>query len=192
MLSASELPTGATFEATTGAFAWTPDYSQAGAHTVTFSAKDASLTDSKGVVIDVSDTNRAPTLTVPGAQTAKVGSALSFSVSGTDPDGSAVTLSATGRPDGATFNADTGAFAWTPGAEQTGSHTITFHVSDGMLSAEGTVEVTVEATNSAQPPASCGGCSGSGAPLSTLALALLGLLACTGRRRFARAEVRVD
>ncbi len=147
-LSATGLPSGATFTAATGQFSWTPTV--AGSYTLTFTATDngtPALTNTRTVSVTVNapPVNRAPVLTVPAAQTVTTGQLLSFTVSATDPDaGQTVTLSATGLPSGATFNAATGAFAWTPGA--TGTFTLTFTATDNgtpALTHTRTVTVTV-------------------------------------------------
>lgn len=75
-------------------------------------------------------TNRPPDLTVPGAQTGAEGALLEFTVSATDPDGDAITLSAKDLPQGAAFDAATGIFSWTPGFEQAGSYTVSFITTD--------------------------------------------------------------
>jgi hypothetical protein len=54
--AASPLPTGATFNSTTGEFAWTPSSFQAGSYLVTFSVTDGEDTDFEEVVITVLDT----------------------------------------------------------------------------------------------------------------------------------------
>ena len=53
---ANELPEGAALDPTTGAFAWTPTYVQAGLYTVTLTVKDAAgLSASETITITVSD-----------------------------------------------------------------------------------------------------------------------------------------
>lgn len=88
--------------------------------------------------------NRRPVLTVPNAQSATVGQALSFNVSATDPDaGQTLALFATNLPQGATFNSS-GQFTWTPSA--TGTATVTFIATDNgipPLSDIKTVTITV-------------------------------------------------
>jgi hypothetical protein len=55
-LSASNLPSGATFDPTTGIFSWTPDATQAGTYPgVHFEVSDGSLTDSEDITIHVID-----------------------------------------------------------------------------------------------------------------------------------------
>ena len=64
--------------------------------------------------------NATPVLTVPAAQNATTTNALTFTVSATDANaGQTITLSAAGLPSGATFNAATGQFSWTPNAPAT-------------------------------------------------------------------------
>jgi polyhydroxybutyrate depolymerase len=51
-----------------------------------------------------------------------------------DPDGDSLTYSATGLPQGASFNSSTRIFSWTPKYEQVeGVYTVRFEVSDGSL-----------------------------------------------------------
>jgi hypothetical protein len=79
-LSAPTMPTGATFNTTTGAFSWSPTLTQTGANTVIFKANDGLDTTTKTISIVVSDMP-APVITAStGDQTKCVGSPLSFSV----------------------------------------------------------------------------------------------------------------
>ena len=92
--------------------------------------------------------NHAPEFTAPTESTynAKVGETISFNVAATDADNDAITLSAANLPEGATFDAATGAFAWTPSASQVGEKEITFTAVDQWgASAETTVKITVDA-----------------------------------------------
>ena len=69
----------------------------------------------KDITITVGHVNRAPIFSAVGPQLVLEHNMLTFTVVATDPDGDAVTLSATGMPSGATFNPATGLFSWTPG-----------------------------------------------------------------------------
>ena len=65
MFGSPNLPSGATLSATTGEFNWTPNYSQAGTYSVTFTVTDPSgASDSQAITITVLDvpqnTNRDP------------------------------------------------------------------------------------------------------------------------------------
>ena len=105
------------------------------------------------ISLTVMGANIAPTVTVPAAQSGKVGQTLSFQVSATDPDaGQTITLVATNMPQGATFTPAspvgtlTGTFSWTPAANQVGTYTVTFTATDNAnppLSEAKTVTITV-------------------------------------------------
>ena len=56
--SATDLPTGATFNSTTRTFSWTPDETQAGSYQVHFEVTDGSLSDAEDVTITVNDAQK--------------------------------------------------------------------------------------------------------------------------------------
>jgi hypothetical protein len=153
--SATGLPTGATFNAATGAFAWTPSYTQAGVYTVVFKANDGTVdSDPLTVTITVNDVNRTPTISLnpAGPFTVAEGQLLTFDVVASDPDtDNTLTLSASGVPSGATFVASTGKFSWTPLFNQAGSYTVLFTVKDNK-NAMATVPATITVTNTNTPP----------------------------------------
>ncbi len=154
------LPTGATFNAATGAFTWTPQSNQLGQFTVNFKAMDngtPSFYDVKSVTITVTVTiDQPPSLTAPGPQTVDEGFLLTFQLSATDPDSSSLNLSAMELPTGATFSKVagspvTGTFSWTPGEEQgPGDYTVIFYATDGF--SEVTRSVTVHVVEVNLPP----------------------------------------
>ena len=130
--SVTNLPSGATFDTSTGAFSWMPGYDAAGEYTVTFGVTDGhGGSASETIVITANDTNRPPALDPIGDHTVAAGSGLSFTVSATDPDGDTVTYAALSLPSGATFNTTTGAFSWTPAVPQIGVYGVTFSANDG-------------------------------------------------------------
>ncbi|MFA5104311.1 MAG: putative Ig domain-containing protein, partial [Candidatus Margulisiibacteriota bacterium] len=108
------LPSGASFNTTSGLFLWSPNYTQANTYNVTFKARDLyGGISQETVVITVTNINRAPTLTPIGSKSVNENSALTFTVSGTDEDGTALTYSAANLPTGASFNTGTRVFSWT-------------------------------------------------------------------------------
>ena len=146
--SASNLPAGASFNASTRTFSWTPYPSQPGYyHDIRFQVSDGSLTDSESITITVNQPvveNRAPVLNPVGNKTVTAGQTLSFTISATDPDGDSLTYSAFNLPAGAGFNASTRTFTWTPAAGQVGYYqNIRFQVSDGSLSDSKNINITV-------------------------------------------------
>ena len=153
--------TGMTLNASTGAFSWTPSEAQGpGSYQVTFRVTDNGtppLSDDKTITITVNDVNSPPVLTSPGDKTVNELSTVSFTLSATDPDIPANTLSyvmSGGSQTGMTLNASTGAFSWTPSEVQgPGSYQVTFRVTDNgtlPLSDDKTITITVNDVNS--PP----------------------------------------
>ena len=149
-LTTSTLPTGASFIDNangTGTFNWTPNFTQAGPHNVTFYASDGSLIDSEIVTITVADAgNQAPVLAAIGPGSTAENVNLTFGVSASDPDATIPTLTTSTLPAGATFidHANgTGTFNWTPTFTQAGVYNITFYAGDGTAIDSEIVAVTV-------------------------------------------------
>jgi trimeric autotransporter adhesin len=67
-----------------------------------------------------------PALQVPAKQVVKAGAPFSFTVSAADASDLPVHIETSALPAGASFDAATGVFDWTPQARQTGKHQITF------------------------------------------------------------------
>lgn len=138
-LTAAPLPSGATFNTnashTSGTFTWTPSTSQAGLYDVTFTASNglSGSATTHLVVLDSAGGNECPVFSLPVTIGVSEGQAVNFSVSVTDVDNDAVTLTAQALPTGATFtdnNNNSGSFAWTPGSTQSGTYTIVFTAND--------------------------------------------------------------
>lgn len=154
--SASDLPAGATLDPNTGAFRWTPDYAQAGAYLVRFAVSDSRASDVETVTLTVININRPPTLASVGPQSVDENQPLTFTLIATDPDGELLTFATTTElPPGSRFDPVTRTFQWTPDYRQAGVYAIGFSVSDGQLSANGEVIITVHNVNRA-PKAQAG------------------------------------
>ncbi len=154
--SASNLPPGATFDPVTRTFSWTPDYTQAGNYpNVEFTVMDNGspmMLDFEDITITVGNVNRPPIFSNPGPQQVLEHNSLTFSVSATDPDGDAVTLSASGMPSGATFDPATGIFSWTPGYPTAGVYTPTFTATDnGTPVATSSIDVVITVGSNPTP-----------------------------------------
>ncbi|MFZ5470043.1 MAG: putative Ig domain-containing protein, partial [Myxococcota bacterium] len=153
-LSSSTLPTNATFSTSSGAFSFSPSFSQTGTETITFTATDpGGLTGSQTVQIAINSTNRKPVLANVAAQTVAEGAQLNITLSATDPDGDTLTYSFSGSlPTGATFDPATRRFSWTPGYSQAGTYSVTFVATDNgvpALSDSKSANITVTNTNRA-------------------------------------------
>jgi hypothetical protein len=88
--------------------------------------------------------NHSPVLTAIGNKSVDENSNLAFTLSATDEDNDPLTFSASPLPNGATFNANTKTFSWTPTYSQSGIYPVTFTVRDDYGgSASETVTITV-------------------------------------------------
>lgn len=96
-------------------------------------------------------TNRFPLFTGLTDKTVTEGNLLTFQVLAEDADNDPITYSAQNLPTGASFNANTRTFNWTPGVQQSGEYFVTFIAQDdkGGQDVE-TIKITV--LNSNHPP----------------------------------------
>ncbi len=142
-------PAGASINATTGVFTWTPTEAQ-GPGVFTFTVKVCDdgtpvLCDQQLVTITVEEVNLAPELDPIENQEVEVGTLLTFTVTASDPDLPVQTLIfyLDGAPVGASINAATGVFTWIPVESQVGVHVFDICVSDGELEDCQEIKVTV-------------------------------------------------
>ncbi len=153
--TATNLPSGATFNPVTRCFSWTPEDGQDGVYYVTFSVSDGEFSDSETVRIQVDDCiqeNNCPCMHYIGPKRVCEGELLSFSVSASDIDGDALTYWAENIPSGAIFNPLTHTFTWTPEDGQDGVYYVTFKVSDGECVDSETVRIQVDDCIVNHPP----------------------------------------
>ncbi|MDY6932590.1 MAG: DUF2341 domain-containing protein [Spirochaetota bacterium] len=157
--SVSNLPRGATFNASTGEFFWQPDYTQSGNHkdilfTVIDNGTPSTLSDSKAINITVGMVNSPPILTPIGDKLVNENDTLSFTISATDIDGDELTYSASNLPTGASLNTPQRLFSWTPDYSQSGNYkNILFVVTDnGTPSENDYEEITITVGNVNRPP----------------------------------------
>ncbi|NUQ34132.1 MAG: choice-of-anchor D domain-containing protein, partial [Planctomycetaceae bacterium] len=136
------LPAGASINAYTGKFTWTPDFSQAqgSPYTVRVTVTDfGGLSDSESFTISVNNVNQAPVISSSGNRTVIVNQLLQFDVTASDADpGNALTFFFSNLPSGASFT-QTGPtsaqFSWTPIAGQVGVYSyVGLSVTDDDLS----------------------------------------------------------
>jgi VCBS repeat-containing protein len=132
-----------------GSFSYTPNADFNGSDTFTYSVSDGALTSEGTVTITVTPVNDAPVavedaFTVDEDATLTVDAAGGVLANDTDVEGDALSATVvTGPANGTlTLNAD-GSFSYTPNANFNGSDTFTYSVSDGALTSEGTVTITV-------------------------------------------------
>jgi PKD repeat protein len=148
--SATGLPPSLTVTAATGLISGTLSFTSAGTYSVTATASDGTLSDSKTLTWTVTNVNQPPTLTAPANQTSAENAIVSLQLVATDPDGGALTYSATGLPPSLIINAATGLISGTLPSSSAGVYPVTATVSDGSLTNSQTFTWTV--TNVNQPP----------------------------------------
>ena len=115
----------------------------AGYGTITVRLPDGTVNDAAGNPNTASNTisvswpqpNRAPVAVNPGVQNTTRGSTASLSLQASDPDGQALTWSATGLPPGLSLTPSAGLISGTVATTAAASHNISATVSDGSLSA---------------------------------------------------------
>jgi uncharacterized protein (UPF0179 family) len=131
-------PNGSSIDPTTGLFSWTPSEAQGpGSYNPTIRVTDngsPARSSSERITITVKEVNQAPVLATIGDRVVDEGSQLSFTAAATDPDVPANPLTYSldsGAPGGASINAVTGVFTWTPTeAQGPGAYPVTIRVSD--------------------------------------------------------------
>jgi len=153
---ALDMPDGATLDAATGEFSWTPTYEQAGSYRVLFRAEDEAglFSPYRFMTICVKNVNRRPVFDPPAQnRTIEERALLMFTASATDPDGDYITYHAEGLPSGATFNRYGGRFMWRPTYEQAGVYTVTVTAEDGLgLLSEPPLDITITVVDVNAPP----------------------------------------
>ena len=125
-------PVGLTLNETTGRVSWTPTIDQFGFHEViieAIAAQGASF--QQGFGLNVSSTNAPPLITSAPPTLAFGGTAYTYDLQASDPNGDALTYSLTVAPDGMTIDESTGLIEWTPTSEQLGIQAVTVSVADG-------------------------------------------------------------
>ncbi len=142
-------PTGATINSNTGVFTWTPTESDTMGLVTILVTDTGGLTDSTTILVTVIEVNSPPTLATIDDKSIQETSTLSFTLSATDTDlpANSLTYSMSNAPDGASLDANSGFFTWTPTYTQgPGAYQVTFIVTDNgspVLSDSQTIIITV-------------------------------------------------
>ena len=90
------------------------------------------------------DINSPPEIDPVGDKAANEGTLIEFTITASDADDDTLEYSALNLPTGATFDTETNTFSWTPNYAQADTYSdITFQVTDGYLTSEETITITV-------------------------------------------------
>jgi hypothetical protein len=141
--SCTSLPEGATFDASTKAFRWTPSRGQAGTYSVQFSVTDGYLNDTAATTITVSTLDRTPVITLFEPASGSVfdeGRTIDMRVVAEDPEGK--TLSYIMTIDGVQVSSSA-SYQWVTDYSSAGTHSIGVTVSDGNSQASRTHTITI-------------------------------------------------
>jgi hypothetical protein len=123
------LPTGVTFNATTGVLSGTPAAGTGKAYSITFTASNGAGTPaSQPFTLTV---DQAPAITSANSATFSVGAAGTFTVTTTGFPAPSLVESGT-LPGGVTFNTSTGVLSGTPALGTAGTYPITFTATNGV------------------------------------------------------------
>jgi hypothetical protein len=176
-------PDWGVFDTTTGRLSGTPTLAQVGTRpdvylgvtdgieTVWMPTWDITVTDPSGTTTPPSTpsapaSNQPPTISGSPTTSLTAGSSYSFRPTSSDPEGSTLAFSITGKPSWASFSTSTGTLTGTPGSAGTYSG-IVISVSDGTQSVSlPAFSITVYASASAPPPAASGSATLSWSPPS--------------------------
>lgn len=147
--SVTGLPTGASFNPSTGVFSWTPTSGQAGSYPIEFSVTDGKATVKEQINIAV--LNNAPVITITTQPLGPVteNELVTIVISVGDPNGDPITVSASGLAveGGGVFDPATSTFSWTPAIVTAGTYSVTFAANDGTSLATKTVSIDYVRTN---------------------------------------------
>ncbi len=159
---------GAVFTGSTGYFAWTPTFTQAGVYEVKITGSDGALSDDEIFFITVTDANRLPVLAAMTPETVTEGIAITTVNANDggddfDADGDPITYSCfydnvadfivnpvnACATLGVTLNPATGVLDWTPNFTQSGNYEFRIAGSDGIGQGYTYLHLTVNNVNQA-------------------------------------------
>ena len=127
---------------------WTPDFDQAGPHSVVATVSDGTASVEQKFVINVKNTNRAPVISSTPLLLADEDVLYLYQVATADLDGDVVSLTLKTAPAQMSINADN-QLIWMPNYDQAGSHNVTLEVSDGSASVSQSFIIQVANSNRA-------------------------------------------
>ncbi|HLP79862.1 MAG TPA: hypothetical protein VK158_04465 [Acidobacteriota bacterium] len=116
---------------------WQTQIGDAGLYNVTITATDGKLTTIRNVIIEVISINKAPIITVKDI-TVDEGDVIELSPVIVDPENDTVTVTISGWMNSTSYRST---------FDDAGSHKVTIRATDGTLSSEETVDVTVNNVN---------------------------------------------
>ncbi|MBM7557587.1 tandem-95 repeat protein [Halanaerobacter jeridensis] len=139
------------FDSSTQTFSWTPSSEDAGNYSLTIDVSDGNLSDSETITISVGDVNRYP-IAVTDIISVEEDKSVTIDLlaNDSDPDGDDISLTQVNNASNGTVidNGD-GTATYTPDADFAGTDSFSYTISDSLITATGTVELTITAVNDA-------------------------------------------
>ena len=129
--------------ATSQNWTYSTNYSSAGNHTVNVTISDGQLTDSQSWNVNVSNVNRAPSITSSPNITVEENQTYAYYVQATDPDSDTLSYGLIAYPTGMSIDGQT--ITWVPDHTQIGIHSVQVMVNDSTLNATQNFNITVTA-----------------------------------------------
>ncbi len=150
-LSAVNIPSWLSFNATNGLLFGMPSNEDVGTHNVTLRVNDGTIDVDQTFTITVANVNDAPVITSSAIQTAveDVEYLYTFTATDEDPIPDVLTLSAVTIPTWLSFDEATGILSGTPLNEDVGTYNVTLNVNDGIVDVNQNFTITVVNVNDA-------------------------------------------
>jgi PKD repeat protein len=145
--NATGLPAGVSLDRATGIISGVPNSTGTSVNQVTLTVTDGALSDTESFTWTVERVNQSPTLASPTDLTSAEGESISVLLSAQDPDGDAITYSATGLPASVRLDSRSGLVSGTLSFTSAGEYAVQVTVSDGRLSSSRTFQWIVMNTN---------------------------------------------
>ncbi|MBT8208079.1 MAG: putative Ig domain-containing protein, partial [Acidimicrobiia bacterium] len=151
MYSAMGLPSGLSINASTGLISGTIPFTAEGSYAVMVTVEDGGVSTTDAFTWTVTNTNRHPVFNQDLTnRTNPENGMIALSAAAIDPDGDALTYSATLLPAGLTINPTTGLITGTLTYDAAGSYAVTITVRDGVTATADFFVWTI--TNTNRPP----------------------------------------
>ncbi|CAN5612751.1 hypothetical protein BH11PLA2_BH11PLA2_40530 [soil metagenome] len=128
-----QAPAGMVISTVTGEIVWTPTASDLGPQTVIIQVSDGVggfATQGFAIEVAAGVANQPPTITSNAPLLASAGTVFTYTLTATDPEGTALTYTLRRGPASMTVNPTTGEVTWTPTASDIGTVIVAFAVTD--------------------------------------------------------------
>ena len=132
--------------------AYTHTYNDAGTYTAVLTVAGPGGSNTKTVADMITVQSSAPVITTPATQTTDEDTAVTFTLSATDPNGQAVTYAIVDNPSNGTASISGDQATYTPNANFYGTDSFTYQATNGTYTSDvATVTITIAGTDDGDP-----------------------------------------